>query len=129
MAACATALLAPLAYGQFGEAGAWVVVAFGLASIASIWLSSLLATAVAVRNPNLAGLASSSGVRMIAPLIAALVVVAARGQFAPVEAVYYIIPLFLCSLAADVLSHVRGLQASRAATLVNQPLADCDEVN
>lgn len=127
--ACATVFLASLAYMQFGEVGAWAVVAFGLANIASICLSSLLAAAVAARHPNLSGLASASGIRMIAPLVVALMIVAARGQLGPVETVYYIIPLFLCSLAADVASHVRELQAAAGAgKTVNPPQAESDEV-
>ncbi len=127
--ACATVPLSLLAYVQYGKPGAWTILAFGLVNVASIGLTSLLAAFVAARRPSLAGLASSSGVRMILPLVAALVVVAGRGRLSPVQTVYYIVPLFLCSLAADVVSHVRELQRESVAMPVNLPRSQCDEVS
>src|SRR5262245_42001125 len=71
---CAAALLLPFAYSQFGQIGVVSLGVFAAAIIASAWASSLLAALVAVNHPKLSALASSSGVRMIAPLIVAVIV-------------------------------------------------------
>jgi len=111
----ATALLLPLAYSQFGQVGAISLAVFAAAIIASTWASSLLAALVAVNHPKLSALASSSGVRMIAPLIVAVIIATTGGRLAPVETLYYLVPLFMCSLAADVASHIRKLRRANAS--------------
>lgn len=111
---CATALLLPFACSQFGRVGAISLGVFAAAIITSTWASSLLAALVAVNHPKLSALTSSSGVRMIAPLIVAVIIATTDGQLAPVETLYYLVPLFMCSLAADVASHVRKLRHANA---------------
>ncbi len=49
---------------------------------------------------------------MVAPLIIALVVVMGRGHIAPVESMYYVVPLYLCMLVVDVIGWVREAQMS-----------------
>jgi uncharacterized membrane protein YfcA len=117
---CAAALMIPFAYAQFGLVGAIALGVFAVAIVTSTWASSLLTALVAVNHPKLSALASSSGVRMIAPLIVAVVIAATAGRFAPTETLYYLIPLFMCNLAADVASHLRRLrQASPRAISTN----------
>jgi hypothetical protein len=65
----------------------------------------------------LGGLASSSGVRMIAPLAVALAIVVSRGSLAPIETVYYVVPLYLCSLAADVVAWLREVRPQSTGSL------------
>jgi uncharacterized membrane protein YfcA len=117
---CATALLIPLACSQFGKVGAVWLGVFAAAIVTSTWASALIAVLVAVKYPKLSALASSSGIRMIAPLIVAVVVAAAGGRLAPVETLYYLVPLFMCSLAADAASHIRELrQANPSAVSIS----------
>ena len=104
---CMAALLAPLAYAQFGVTGPLTIAAFAAAIILSIWVAAWGASALSHNHPVVAGLFASSGVRMIAPLAIALAVVVGRGQVVPVESVYYLVPLYLCMLAADVAVWVR----------------------
>jgi hypothetical protein len=115
--ACASAILAPLAFAQFGQVGVLAVAAFAVAIIASVWIGALISVAVAARHPMLGGLASSSGVRMIAPLAVALAIVVSRGSLAPIETVYYVVPLYLCSLAADVVAWLREVRPQSTGSL------------
>src|SRR6476469_7229556 len=73
--ACAGMLFSALAYFQFGPTGLLVVETFALSIIGSIWIGAFIAGAVAARHPMLGALAASSGIRMIAPLVVALVIV------------------------------------------------------
>jgi hypothetical protein len=120
---CATALLLPLTYSQFGQVGAISLGVFAAAIITSTWASSLLAALVAVNHPKLSALTSSSGVRMIAPLIVAVIIATTGGQLAPIETLYYLIPLFMCSLAADVASHIRRLRQANASAISTSAVA------
>ena len=53
---------------------------------------------------------------MIAPFAVALVIVVGRGRILPIETVYYVVPLYLCMLAADVIVWIRaGKPASPVA--------------
>ncbi len=77
---------------------------------------SLGAAQLAQNHPLLASLFASSGVRMVAPLVIVLVVAIGRGRIAPIESVYYVVPLYLCMLAADVFVWVREAQALSSST-------------
>jgi hypothetical protein len=114
---CASLLFSALAYFQFGLAGSIAVAVFTLTIIGSIWAGAWLSGKVALRHPMLGALAASSGIRMIAPLTAALVIVVYRGALAPIETVYYVVPLYLCSLAADVFVWLREVQPSSTSLL------------
>src|SRR5690349_5582294 len=115
--ACAGMLFSALAYFRFGPTGLLVVATFALSIIGSIWIGAFIAGAVASRHPMLGAFTASSGIRMIAPLTVALVIVVYRGSLAPVETVYYVVPLYLCSLAADVVVWLREVQPSSMSSL------------
>lgn len=104
---CMGGVLLAVANAQFGTAGMIVVGAFALATVLSVWVTALGAMALAAKYPALSALFASSGVRMVAPLVIALVIVVGNGRLAPVETVYYVIPLYLCMLVADVAVWVR----------------------
>jgi hypothetical protein len=109
------AIVAPLGYTQFGSVGLNVVAAFTASIVISVWIATWGATKVSRKHPALAGLFSSSGVRMVPPLIIALAVVATRGRIAPVETVYYVLPLYLSMLLVDVIGWVRESNRSTPA--------------
>lgn len=99
--------LAALAFVQYGVIGTYVTAAFAASIVVSVWGTSFGANRLAESHPQLASLFASSGVRMVAPLIIALVVIVGRDQIAPIETVYYVVPLYLCMLVADVFVWVR----------------------
>jgi hypothetical protein len=109
-------VLAPFAYGQFGSVGLIVISSLATAIIASVWLTAWGATKLSHNHEMVARLFASSGVRMVAPLLIAVVVVLGRGRIAPVESVYYVLPLYLCVLVVDVIGWVREAQLSVPAT-------------
>jgi hypothetical protein len=115
--ACASLILVPFAYSQFGPVGAGVIAAFAVATIASVWIGSLISAAIAVHHPMLSAVASSSGIRMLAPLVVALAIVVSKGSLAPIETVYYVVPLYLCSLAADVVAWIREVRPHSTVAL------------
>jgi hypothetical protein len=53
---------------------------------------------------------------MVAPLVIALVVVIGRGRIAPIGTIYYVVPLYLCMLMADVFVWVREARALDSST-------------
>jgi hypothetical protein len=105
-------ILAPIAYGQCGFSGLAVVLSFGIAMVASVWLAAWGATKLSHNHELVARLFASSGVRMVAPMIIAVVVVLAGGRIAPLESVYYVLPLYMCMLVVDVFGWVREAQSS-----------------
>lgn len=102
-------ILAPFAYAQFGSIGPVIVFAFAIAVVLSVWCTAWGAAKLAARYPSLAALFASSGVRMVGPAVVALIVVLSHGRIAPLETVYYAIPLFLCGLVSDVIVWVHEL--------------------
>ncbi|HEX4414230.1 MAG TPA: hypothetical protein VH107_11420 [Lacipirellulaceae bacterium] len=104
-------ILAPFAFQQFGVSGLIVVLSFAFSMIVSVLATSWGTAKLAQNHDQVAKLFTSSGVRMVAPLIIAVVVVAARGRLAPVESVYYVLPLYLCMLIVDVAAWVRDVKA------------------
>lgn len=110
------ALLAPIAYAQFGVQGVVVIASFALAIAFSVLISAWGASKVAQRNPLLASLFASSGVRMVAPLVLVLIVVLTNGRLAPVATAYYVVPLYLAMLAADAAVWIRESKKAGSAT-------------
>jgi hypothetical protein len=107
--------LAPIAYRQFGTPGLAVVSSFAAAIVASVWLAAWGTTKLSQKHEMMARLFASSGVRMVAPLIIAVAVVLGRGRIAPVESVYYVVPLYLCMLIVDVVGWIREAQTAMPA--------------
>jgi hypothetical protein len=105
-------VLGPLSYWQFGLAGLTVVGCFAIAMIASVLLASWGAAKLSHKHELIARLFASSGIRMVAPMIIALVVVATGGRIAPVESVYYVLPLYMCMMIVDVVGWVREVKSS-----------------
>jgi hypothetical protein len=108
-------VLAPIAFRQFGVSGVAVVASFAIATVASVWLTAWGAAKLSHRHELVARLFASSGVRMVAPLIIAITVVLSHGRIAPIESVYYVLPLYLCMLVIDVMAWVREAKASALA--------------
>ena len=104
---CMSVVLAPFAYSQFGPTGPITIAAFVAAIVVSVLVAAWGATQLSHRHPLLAGLFASSGIRMVAPFGIALVVVLGRGSIVPIETVYYVVPLYLSMLLADVMVWVR----------------------
>jgi hypothetical protein len=113
---CLAAILAPIAYAQFGIQGVVVIASFALAIAVSVLVSAWGASKVAQKNPLLASLFASSGVRMVAPLVLVLIVVLTGGRLAPIETAYYVVPLYLAMLAADAAVWIRESKRSGSAT-------------
>jgi len=110
------AALAPFAYAQFGPIGPWIIAAFAGSIIVSVWVAAWGAARLAQSHPLLASLFASSGVRMIAPFAIALAVAIGHGRIAPIESIYYVVPLYLCMLVADVFVWVREARALDSST-------------
>jgi len=87
-----------------------MIFAFAAAILFSVWIAAWGAAKLAKDHPLLAGFFASSGVRMVAPFIIVLVVVVGHGRIAPIESVYYVVPLYLCMLTADVFIWVREIR-------------------
>jgi hypothetical protein len=118
----AAVVLAPFAFAQFGLGGPLILFAFALAIVVSVWLASWGSARLKRNHPMLSALFASSGVRMVAPFAIALAVVLGRSQVAPVESVYYIVPIYLCMLVADVLVWI-------GETRKPGPAARCGDAN
>jgi len=112
---CMSLVLAPFAYSQFGPTGPITLAAFVAAIVISVLMAAWGATQLSHRHPLLAGLFASSGIRMVAPFGIALVVVLCRGSIVPIETVYYVVPLYLSMLLADVVVWVREAKAHSIA--------------
>lgn len=92
-----------------------MIASFALTIAVSVLISAWGASKVARRNPLLASLFASSGVRMVAPLVLVLIVVLTDGRLAPIETAYYVIPLYLAMLAADAAVWIRESKNSGSA--------------
>jgi hypothetical protein len=104
-------VLGPFAYRQFGLSGLTIVSSFAIAVVASILLAAWGAAKLSRNHEPVARLFASSGVRMVVPLMIAFAVVVAGGRIAPVESVYYVLPLYLCVLMIDVVNWVGEVKA------------------
>jgi hypothetical protein len=109
------AILAPFAYAQFGLIGIVVVAAFATAIVVSVCVAAWGAAKLSQQNHLIAGLLASSGIRMVAPFVIAIIIVLGRGRIAPIGTLYYVVPLYLCMLAADVFEWVRATRKVESA--------------
>jgi hypothetical protein len=103
----ASILLAPIAYWRYGSAGLGLLAVFGFVIVAPYWPANWIEARFARRGGAVAGLLAATAMRMLVPLVVALVIVVLDGRLAPVESVLLMVPLYLSVLYADTVGHVQ----------------------
>jgi hypothetical protein len=99
---CTSGIVGWLAFAKFGPVGLYVVATFAVATLVSLWGTAWGAKLLAQSHPQLAVLLPSSGLRMALPLVIALVIAVGKGRVVPLDLLYYLVPIYLCMLVADV---------------------------
>jgi len=116
-----TLLLIPVSYWQYGAVGVAVVMAAAVAMQLTMTVSAWSFEAFCLAGHTLAAILSAMGIRMILPLILAILLVTFARSWVPAGAVLYIVPLYLAMLLTETLSSVRRIADDGRVSLSSGP--------
>jgi hypothetical protein len=117
----ATLLLIPVSFWQYGAVGVAVVLLAAAVMQLTMAVSAWCYEALCLAGRALAAILSAMGIRMILPLMLALILVAWARPSVPAGAILYIVPLYLAMLVAETLSSVRRIAEQGDASCSTGP--------